>query len=229
MSEKEKNTAIDTTVSIEKLIGRLESLEQENKKLRKQNLLVGIRWYGYGGLSLGLGVEIAGHNKVDLEEYGAKAVIDYNTWNNLKKAQIVQEGVLVRDDLVIQELNIFGDVASVDIDKNPNAFTDEEIISLLSGSRKKLEKVVEEVTYFPVLSRFKKVLPKSGSANKGDITRYLSDKCEELETKFRWGALDKWEILAAAERAGLEVAGMDANILREELIKKELNLLKRGK
>lgn len=213
-------------VSIEKLIGRLEVLELENRRLRKQNLIVGVRWYGYGAMSIGLSIEIGGRNKVDLEGYGAKGVIDYPTWMSLQKAKIVKEGVLVRDDSVIEELNIFGDIGHKDVDKNCNSFTDAEIIQLLGGNRKKIEKVLNKVTHFQIVARFQKLIPKSEAAEKGDIGRYVSDRYEEIETKFRWGFLDKWEIIAAAENAGFDVSGVNAEVLRDRLVKRELEILK---
>lgn len=136
------------TKQMTSLIERNMQLERENNLFRDNSPLVGVRWYGEGGATIRLSNRINGYTKVDLNGFGDKAVIDLATWTSrTKDGKLVKQGVLVRDDAVIDELNVKGVVAEPDISKNSNSLTLQEIKELLKSKISIFKKRLDEFTY----------------------------------------------------------------------------------
>ncbi len=132
----------------EELLKRTELLTSELESFRQKSPLVGIRWYGDGGCGISLTRPINGQLKFAVKGYGDKAVVDLACWNRLRSTEGFRDGVMVRDDKVIDEFEINGVKALPDkeFQKSPNGFTDAEIKKLLKGSMKTLKSVLDKMS-----------------------------------------------------------------------------------
>ena len=127
-----------------KLLDRFDNLETELDTYRQKSPIIGVRWFGAGGMGIGLTHPINSVTKVALDGYGDKAVIDYATWTRIRKCIHCKFGLLVRDDSVIEEMHITGKVAPADREApGPNSLTQAQTEKLLNGSVVALKKVVK--------------------------------------------------------------------------------------
>jgi hypothetical protein len=127
----------------------LEQIRQELDLYQQKSPIVGVRWFGRGGFGIGLSHPVGGLTRLVLDGYGDKAVIDYTTWLRIRSTEHAVLGLLVRDDLVIDELSMTGVAAKPDANKpGPNSFTPTEAKKILEGSIKDLKKVVDGLTSF---------------------------------------------------------------------------------
>jgi len=141
----EKN--IITPEMYHSLMTKLDEVTKENELFKQKSPLVGVRWFGLGGIGLGLNYAVNGTKRVSLEGYGDKGVIDVGTWFRVRGTEEVRGGILVRDDRVIEETATNGYAAKPDIKENPNAFVDDEIERILKmKSMNKLRQVMKNCT-----------------------------------------------------------------------------------
>lgn len=131
----------------EELLKRTDLLQSELESFRQKSPLVGIRWYGDGGIGISLTRPINGQLKFAVKGYGDKAVVDLACWNRLRSTDGFKDGVMVRDDKVIDEFEINGVKALPDKDYqiSPNGFTDEQIEKFLKGNINKLKAILNRM------------------------------------------------------------------------------------
>jgi hypothetical protein len=148
MKQKQVSTTVPKEL-FDRQARELEQLHQELDLYQQKSPIVGVRWFGRGGFGIGLSHPVGGVTKLILDGYGDKAVIDYTTWLRIKNTEHAKLGLLVRDDSVIDELNIIGVTAKSDVNKpGPNSFTPEEAKKILEGTIKELKKVIDDLTSF---------------------------------------------------------------------------------
>ena len=217
----------ENTDLMRKLIEEVKELKDENKKLKRQNLVVGVRWYGHGSCNLPLSLPVSGKSSLYLSGYGDKGVLDYALWLKIQGTEIVKKGVIVRDDSVLEELFISEDAAPNDGVKSPNAFTDLEIESLL-GAKRELKTKLKDITYFHTVARFLRIAKETKMDKDGDLMTLLKNAYHRLEVRFRYDLLDKWDLLNIAESAGISTVGVSTEDLKEKLIKRELATVQEG-
>ncbi len=129
------------------VVKQINERDAELELHRQRSPLVGIRWYGQGTIGIGLSHPVSGMSKLILENVNDKAVIDYTTWLRVRKIEHSRIGLLVRDDAVIEELEMQGAVAKPDTEPvGPNSFTEKEAENILTGSMKDFKRVVMGLT-----------------------------------------------------------------------------------
>lgn len=206
---------------IEKLQTKLEVAEKELDQFKAKAPIVGVRWYGKGGFGIGLSRMVGGVNKVALEGYNDKAVIDYSAWIRVRNTEEAQAGILVRDDSVIDEVGQIGSVAKKDQNKSPNTYTRGEIELILNGSMPELKEILSTFThYFPAL-HFKEVAESMKVKNEGKI-KVIKDKFNELYCKFRWEKLHHHELVLAVDGLKQPWETMTDEQMVDFLVKHEL-------
>lgn len=208
--------------AIQKLIEKNKELESELELFKQKAPLVGVRWYGDGSFMIALSFMIQGLNKIILKGYGDKAAIDLSTWARLKGSEAVQKGILVRDDTVIDELHVPGVIAKHIEDKNPNAFTDDAILSILKNKTKKqLENIIDNCTdHFP-LKHFLRVYHRNNLDDPGKMI-ILDKRYAELFAFHRWSLLDDHDLNIGLEQAGLNWENVSREDKIEALVRKDL-------
>ena len=231
---KESKELDFSNVTDKDLLEELKRLRLENDSLKKQTKIVGVRWYGHGGVGIGLSFEINGTKRIELQGYGAKGPIDYSTWLRAKNWPVVQEGILVRDDTVLKEINTIGIVAQEDTYKNPNAFTDDDIKNLIldtieGKSEKKIKNTILNIDSHQIVFRIYEKFKKEKNSKLYEIRDLLWNQYKLLETRYRWSKLDKWDVIMACENAGIDIENADKindpsiiAKLRDKLINREL-------
>lgn len=220
----EKN---EITITPEMYMGLLKKYEQVLSELdlfKQKSPIVGVRWFGKGGTSIGLTYAVAGQTRVVLEGYGSKAVIDYPTWIRMRTSEEARVGVLVRDDSVIAELGVSGIIGEPDKKRNPNALLDEEIIILLKGNVGDLKKKVEAFTnHFPALHML--MVAKEIGFNDLSKLSIIRDKYRYLLTKFKISLLHHHDLTLSCELYNISFDNKTDEQMIEELTQIELKAL----
>lgn len=205
---------------------KLEMMELELDTHRQKSPLVGIRWYGGGGFGIGLTYPVQGVTKLALQGFNDRAVIDHATWLRIRNTEHAKFGLLVRDDTVIDELQILGKTALPDNTlPGPNSLTEEEATILLKGAVTALKKVVKKMDshWGPIrLIKFAKII------NVTDVTKlsYLRSVRDLLLSEFRWGLLHPHDLRLACENYKItNWEQMDPKEMIKELVKSEMTVL----
>jgi len=221
-----KNVDVEKEVSVgqyHKALNEISELQKQIEIYQLKSPLVGVRWYGQGAIRIGLSNPVAGNSSVVLEGYGDSAVIDYASWRSrIRSIEAARDGVLVRDDSVIEEKGFNGVIGEKDIKKNPNAFTDEEIEKLLKNNIDKLKKVVDGFTHHFPGHHFLKVAENIGF-NDRSVLAVIEKKYEYLEAVYRWDLLHIRDLNEAMERRKLDPS-VSREAMVEKLVRLELNI-----
>lgn len=218
---KEEKTTLSPE-AIEQLIKENKALKSRIDEFDQRSPILGVRWYGRGSYLIGLSSMVNGVNKVILKGYGDKAAIDLNAWMRLQNTKEVKNGILVRDDTVVEELSAVGRVAENRDKDNPNSFTDNEIASILKNKTvKQLAKIVDECTdHFPI-GHFLTVASRIGLEDLGKIS-LLEKRYDLLFAYHRWSVLHEHDLNDACERLGYDFEHMDRDEKIEALVKREM-------
>ena len=203
MKVTSKKPGVDTqSVPIDlynRLQDQLQSLNTELETFRQRSPIVGIRWFGAGGFGITLTHAVNGVNKLGLQGYDDKAVIDYATWIRIRNTEHARFGLLVRDDKVIDELHIVGVVAKKDLTSSPNSLTGDETVSLLKGKLEDLTSALNGMTshWGPIHLLHAAELLKVTTESKINA---IKKKRDELSTEFRWSLLHPHDLKLACEQ-----------------------------
>lgn len=206
------------TEDYKRLLEQLEQTQRELNVYREKSPLVGVRWYGEGSFGIKFANMIQGQSHKILHGYGDKVVIDLSTWTMIKSKprEELAHGILVRDDMVINELNVPGKVAPIAADdKNENSFTDAEIITILSSTFPKFKAVVKTFTSHWAAEHFLKVAKATNCGDMAKIT-LLKDRKLYLLTQYRVQLMHKHELNLTCEQHGVDFINMS----REEKIQR---------
>lgn len=209
-----------------KLQDQFKELQSELETYKQRSPIVGVRWFGGGGFGIGLTHPVNGINKIALDGYGDKAVIDYATWLRICNTEHARFGLLVRDDTVIDELKIIGVPAKKDNSTNTNSFTNAEVTTLLKGSTVKLVKVLDEMTSHWAPIRF---LKEYEILNLDDDTKRLKleDRRNYLLCRFRWSLLHPHDLRQSCEQYKIpNWQDLDKEEILDILTKRDLAITK---
>lgn len=226
MSAETKDKSIEGKEDlIRDLLVQNEKLQKELERFRSKVPLVGVRWYGKGGVSLGLTHPIGGYSKVVLRGYGDKGTIDLATWVRVESSDIVKEGVLVRDDAVVTEMAIDGAIADPDKHTNSNSFTDSQIEKFLRGNIKKLNEVLDSCTHHFAPYHFLVVMRNIGLKD-AEVQKVVRKRAKEMFVQHNWSLLHHHDLTEAMEINGLEYKGKTDDEMVSELTNMELSTIK---
>jgi hypothetical protein len=212
------------------LLKKTRELEDEVSSYRQKTPLVGIRWYGLGGNSISLSNPVNGINRVILEgksgrDEDKKAVIDYGTWMRLKRMdKKVEDGLIVRDDNVIDELQVAGKIAPVDNTKSSNSFTDKEILKLFSGSVTPLRKIVDKMTSHWGPIHFIRVAEEHSIKDKAKLG-ILIERRNYLFAKDKLYRLNIHDLRLCCEQHRIQCENMNVKEMVNELLEIELQFI----
>lgn len=189
-----------------KLQDQLNDVTAELETYRQRSPLVGVCWWGMGGFGIGLTHPINGVNRIALNGYGDKAVIDYATWVRIRNTEHARFGLLVRDDSVIDELHIVGVTAKQDVTKSVNSLTNNEATALLKGTLAKLNEALKVMDSHWGPIHLLKAAEELKMTTPSKI-QTISKRRDELATKFRWALLHPHDLKLACEQ--YEVRGWE--------------------
>lgn len=207
--------------SFEKLQREADKLREELESYRQRSPLVGVRWYGEGGLGIHLTHSREGISKVELDGYGAADVIDYATWHRMKKSEVVGNGLLVRDDSVIDEEKITGIKAKVDDTKSVNAFTDSEIAVLMEQPLSTLAPIIDMMDSHWGPEHFIRWAKRNDFKDVAKI-QYIKKKRDFLAAKYRWSLAHPHDLQLACELHKVEFEGRYLDDVIDELTQIEI-------
>lgn len=209
------------------LLNKVDNLETEVDTYRQKSPIVGVRWYGEGGFGIGLTHPINGVTRIALSGFNDAAVIDYSTWLRIKNTEQAKDGLLVRDDTVIEEHSIMGKVAQKDnTNPGPNSLTQKQAETLLKGSMAQFKKIVSKMDSHWGPTRLIKT---ANLLEIQDETKmaYLRERRDNLLSEFRWNLLHPHDLKLACERHGISGwQTMDKDRMVKELTAFEINMLK---
>lgn len=206
MAIQEKNPAVLEEL-IREMFKKNELLELELDVFKDRSPLVGIRWYGDGGYSVGLRNPIHGVTKLVLKGYGDKGVIDYQAWQRIRSSEEVYWGIVVRDDSVVEELGTIGKIAKEDVVDSPNARTREQLIKLVKGPFSKLEQFLNKIDHHWVAFHCRK-LAKEFKVNDARKISLIEERYGFLLTKFRYALMHKHDLKLACEYKEIQYDGL---------------------
>ncbi len=208
----------------ESLLKEVKELREENAALRGDCLVVGVRWFGLGGFGTGLKKEVNGQKTFAVDGYGSYGVMDINTWNHLLKNDLhVAEGLLVRDDSILELEGLENRAAPPDKSRNPNSFLDDEILEILKN-KKELNKVLKKITHHNATIHLLRVAKNNNITDPGIITPIL-DKRIRLFALYNINRMHNRELDLACELNRIPFEGRKREDLVADLLKVELSNL----
>lgn len=175
-----------------------ELLQGQLDEFRDKSPIVGIRWYGAGGNTIHLDRPIGGYTQVILRKYGDKGVIDYNAWQRVVNSESVMYGVLVRDDDVIHEMKIIGNLAQPEQDTNTNAFTEKQLERIITGKIEGIKKVLKGATFHFLPGRMLKMVDRL-DINDSNKKKIMKERFDYLLVYFRYKLLHPHDLTLACE------------------------------
>jgi len=233
MPEENKQETVSKDVYLA-LLKKLEEARTENEAYRSKSPLVGIRWFGDGGFGAPLTYPISGVNKLLLNGYGDKGVMDNSTWVRLRKGEHAGFGLLVRDDSVIEELGVVGAVAPPDPEKDisPNSFTPAQAREILTNyTLPKFKGVVRDLTsHWGAIHLIREAEALIDEKIKIDLTRvsYLKERRDYLQSEFRFSLMHPHDMRACCEQYGIRNwEDMQVEEMIEALTNAEIEMLTR--
>lgn len=168
----------------------------ENARLRKElevfkstSPIVGVRWFGMGAYYIRMNHAMEGQAMLVLKGYNDKGFLDYSTWKQIWKNELVKKGMIVRDDSVLEEIGMSSHaVAEPDSFKGENSFTLKEVQDLLTGSAGNFKKVINNVTSHQLIDHFRIQYKELGIT---DVTKKLAmdHRQKYLVSKYNWSNL----------------------------------------
>lgn len=201
---QEKNEETIPKHVYNELLQKLEATRTENEMYRSKSPLVGVRWFGDGGFGAHLAYPISGVNRISLNGYGDKAVIDFATWIRLKKTEHAEFGLLVRDDDVIDELGTMGTKAKQDDHPGPNSFTPKEAHDLLvKDSLPRFKAAVKALTsHWGAVHLLREGEALIENKEKVDQTRLalLRERRDYLQSEFRFNLMHPHDLRSCCEQ-----------------------------
>ncbi len=208
----------------ESLLKEVKELRKENAALRGDCLVVGVRWFGLGGFGTGLKKEVNGKKTFAVDGYGSYGVMDINTWNYLlKNDSHVAEGLLVRDDSVLELEGLENRVAPPDKNRNSNSFLDDEILNMLKN-KKELNRVLKNITHYNAAVHILRVAKNNNITDPGIITPIL-EKRTRLFAFYNINRMHNRELDLACELNRIPFEGRTRKELVDDLLKIELKNL----
>ena len=224
MTEERKESQVRQTVPMEvyeRLENELKTIRGELDLYRQKSPLVGVRWFGRGIFHIKLTHPIGGVNMHTLKGYKDKAVVDHATWTRIKNTVPYKEGVLVRDDDVITELDYKGVTAPPDKVHSPNGFTDKEVDAILKGKPTELKKILSEMTshWGPI-----HLLERAEEINLRDKNKVqaITQRKNYLLLKYRCDQFLDHDIVQIAETYNINHDNRSREEVVEDIIKHEL-------
>lgn len=183
---------------------------------------VGIRWFGYGGVTVRMKNGVAGNHSVVLQGYGDAGVIDHGTWRDLKKGVLVKQGLIVRDDSVIEAEGFAGVIEASDTERpSPNGFLDDEIIKVFESPIGKFKQTIANLTTHQACTHFLHVA-KEAKIDDVSRTSIINSRYMYLLTKYRWSLLLDHDLRPACEQYQIDWGTLTRDEVIEALTRVEL-------
>jgi len=236
-SEKGKDKEPRTTAVVEtvprhvydELMKKLSQIEIEVDSYRQKAPIVGVSWFGEGGYGTRLMQPINGATSVAMDGFNDSCVVDLGTWKKIKRSELADNGLLVRDDSIIEALSVHGKVAPDDAQPpSVNSLTNAEAKQLLTGKHDTFKTVVSAMDSHWGPMRLINGARELGINHKPKLA-YLRERRDELLCLFRWTILHVHDLRLAGENHDIpEWKTLSQADLAAKLASKEMETIRGG-